>query len=68
VIGDLVRSEPLGRWSELTLVAWDAPGGKDFSMRDTLWKLSDEPPIDLIDADHASPAQRQAIEQEAVEL
>jgi hypothetical protein len=68
VIGDLVRSEPLGRWSELTLVAWDAPGGKDFSMWDTLWKLSDEPPIDLIDADHASPAQRQAIEQEAVEL
>jgi hypothetical protein len=25
VIGDLLRSEPLGYWLELTLVVWDLP-------------------------------------------
>jgi Uma2 family endonuclease len=70
VIGDLVRPAPLNLWSMITLVAFDL--GRSRSSFDAYQAideaLGDDPPIDLISAEHATKAQREAIDGEAVEL
>jgi hypothetical protein len=67
VIGDLARSEPLNLWSDITIVAWDLPEAIPYEAHRDLFELNREPGIDLIQAEHASPAQRREMEQ-AVEL
>lgn len=67
VIGELVRPAPLHYWSEITLVAWDLPR-HDYELYHALYELINEPNVTLINAQEASPSQRDAIAREAVEL
>jgi hypothetical protein len=67
VIGDLVRSAPLGYWSELTLVAWGLPRD-GYAIYQALGELGREPRIDIRRAENAAPRQRAAFEREAVEV
>jgi hypothetical protein len=67
VIGDLARPEPLGFWSELTLVAWGLP--KDhYAIYQAIDKLTREPRIEIRSAEEASPRQRAAFGSEAVDV
>jgi Uma2 family endonuclease len=67
VIGDLVRPEPLGFWSELTLVTWGLP--KDYyAIYQALDELAREPRIEIRSAEDASPRQRAAFGREAVDV
>ena len=67
VIGDLVRPEPLGFWSELTLLAWGLP--KDYyAISHTLDELAREPRIEIRSAEDASSRQRAAFAREAVDV
>jgi len=67
VIGDLVRPAPLGFWSELTLVGWGLP--KDYyTIYQALDGLACEPRIEIRSAGDASPRQRAAFEDEAVDV
>ena len=65
VIGDLVHPAPLDYWSELTLVVWDLP---PFShpARQAVYRMAGEPRLALVDPATATPAQRRALEHEAV--
>jgi predicted nucleotidyltransferase len=65
VIGSLTRPEPLHFWSELALVVWELPGGT-FANYDLLRDLDEERVLDLIDPEHATPAEQRAIREEAV--
>ena len=65
VIGDLLRSTPLGYWSDLTLVAWGLPR-RDHDRYAALDALGTEPRIDVRRAEDASPRQRAAFADEAV--
>jgi hypothetical protein len=67
VIGDLVRPQPLGFWSELTLVAWGLP--KDhYAIYQALDALAREPRIEIRSAEDASPRQYAALEREAMDV
>ncbi len=67
VIGDLLRSEPLGYWSELTLVVWDLPK-HEHGIYQALDALGSEPRIEVRRAEDASPRQRAALLSEAVDI
>ncbi len=70
VIGDLVRSQPLNYWSEITLVAWDAKTPNNWEIYDALSSLSEEPEIHLLQAekDYLREEERTAIAHELVEI
>ena len=57
--------EQLNICSDITLVGWDLPRN-DMPVWRALWELSRDPSIDLIDAETATPARREAIAREAV--
>jgi hypothetical protein len=67
VIGELTRPEPLHFWSELSLVVWDLEGGT-FENYLLLRDIDTERVIDLIDAEHAGPAQQRMIAEEGIEI
>jgi len=67
VIGDLLRSEPLGFWSELSLVVWDLPK-KEHGIYPALDALGSEPRIELRRVEDASPRQRAALPREVVDI
>lgn len=67
VIGDLVRPEPLGFWSELTLVAWGLPKNH-YAIYQALDELAREPRIEIRNAEDASVRQRAAFAREAVDV
>jgi Uma2 family endonuclease len=67
VIGDLLRSAPLGYWSDLTLVAWGLRR-RDHDLYAALDALGTEPRIDVRRAEDASPRQRVAFADEAVDV
>jgi hypothetical protein len=70
VIGDLVKSEPLNLWSEIRLVIWQQGRRRD------LWRLweamhkqfRDEPDVEFVEPKHATGAEREAIQAEAIDL
>lgn len=70
VIGDLVKPEPLNFWSEITLVVWDLAERKNYEIYQDLSNLSNEPDINLVEADskYATVAQQQQIAQSLVEI
>ncbi len=68
VIGDLTRQTPLNFWSEIELVAWELPAESRMPLYEALYKLGDDPIVDLIEAERATPSQRRAIEAGAVEI
>lgn len=68
VIGDLTRAAPLNFWSDLTLVTWDLPHETQYAAWKAVYELFQEPVMDLIDSEHVTPAQQQAIANELVEL
>ena len=67
VIGDLLRSAPLGYWSDLTLVAWGLPR-RNHDLYAALDALGTEPRIDVRRAEDASPRQRAAFADEAEDV
>lgn len=62
VIGDLVRSQPLNYWSDITLLAWDVPERKGYEIYQDLRKLSQEPKLQLLELDdYMTVEEKQAI-------
>lgn len=70
VIGDLVRSQPLNYWSEITLVTWETDIPEHWKIYDALSKLSREPEISFLRAekDYLTAEQKNAIAQEPIEI
>jgi Uma2 family endonuclease len=69
VIGDLTQPEPLSLWSDITLVAWDVPR-IEWEVHEALFKMLRGTDIDveLREAEHLTSAQRQELEEMAVEI
>jgi len=67
VIGDLLRPDALGYWSELNLVVWDLPK-HEHSIYQALDAFRSEPRIEVRRAENASPRQRAALLSEAVDI
>lgn len=70
VIGDLLGSEPLNVWSDITLVAQGTPRGRDtWEASHFLYKkYRDEPDINLLNYEHATSAEREALASDGVEV
>ncbi|BAC91753.1 gll3812 [Gloeobacter violaceus PCC 7421] len=70
VIGDLVRSQPLNYWSDVTLVAWDAPQQREYEIYQALSGLGDSPQMRLLDAERGfkTAEEQQAIAEQLVPL
>ncbi len=70
VIGDLVRSQPLSYWSDITLVAWDVPERKGYEIYKALCNLSKEPSLRLlkVERDYITVEEKQAIAYELIEI
>lgn len=69
VIGDLVRSQPLSYWSNITLVAWDIPKLKGYEIYQDLRELSQQPQLRLLKPDdYMIVEEKQAVVNELVEI
>jgi predicted nucleotidyltransferase len=68
VFGSLADRSRFTRWSDIDLAAWDIPGPLYWSAVDAVTGLSSTFRVDLVDPRDCSPALRQAMESEGVEL
>ncbi|NHC36886.1 Uma2 family endonuclease [Scytonema millei] len=69
VIGDLVRSQPLSYWSDITLVAWDVPRVKSYEIYQEFCQLSQQPKLRLLKPDDfMTVEEKQAVVNELVEI
>jgi hypothetical protein len=66
---DLVRTEPLNYWSEVSLVVWqDIPAGVWPRLWERLKEVRSGIPMEVIEADRARGWRRAAIESELIEI